>query len=542
MVTPSQNIGLSQKQQQTHTITPQLQQAIKLLQLNNIELSEFVNEQLEENPFLETAEGETAPEQQLSEDTPAQADEISETADSGQLDDTFVEQNSIDSVGTERLENPEFDTIGKLETPNGDVDEANIDQHSHVDADENFSLDAQSNTEQWSSISGSAGGSSSGGGTDSGELDMISSMTASEPSLYEVITEQINLAFSHDEDQMHIAYSLLDEMEEDGYLRLNINDFAEDNMFEGPLVEKTLKRMQEFEPTGIFARNLGECFALQLEERDELTPEWSTFLDNLALIQQGKHKQIMKLSGIDEDQFKTMVKRLKSLDPKPAHQYSNTDTPAVIPDVFLRKLSNGDYRIELNASTLPRVIVNEKFYGTVRTTQKTDEEKVYYSEQMNTANWLVKAIHQRAITITKVATAIATRQKDFFDKGVMHLKPMTLKDIADDIQMHESTVSRVTTNKYIYSDKGMFELKYFFSAALSSGDGDVSAEAIRHQIKDILKNETIDHIYSDEELATILQKDGIDVARRTVAKYREEVGIPSSSKRRKQLKLNAVIA
>ena len=540
MVTPNQNISL--KQQQTHTITPQLQQAIKLLQLNNIELSEFVNEQLEENPFLETADGDMADERPLSEDTPVQADEISDSADNTQLDDNFVENNSIDGVGTERVENPEFDTIGKLETNTGDVDEANIDQHSNVDANEMFTLDAQSNTEQWSSSTGSGTSNTSGGASDGGDLDMISSMTAAEPSLYDVLTEQISLAFSHDDDQMHIAYSLLDELEDDGYLRLNIHDFAEDNMFATPLVEKTLARMQTFEPTGIFARNLGECFALQLDEMGDLTPEWSAFLDNLGLIQQGKHKQIMKLAGIDEDQFKTMVKRLKSLDPKPAHQYSNNDTPAVIPDVFLRKMSNGDYRIELNASTLPRVIVNEKFYGTVRATQKTDDEKVYYSEQMNTANWLVKAIHQRAVTITKVATAIATRQKDFFDKGVMHLKPMTLKDIADDIEMHESTVSRVTTNKYIYSDKGMFELKYFFSAALSSGDGDVSAEAIRHQIKDILKNETIDHIYSDEELASILQKGGIDVARRTVAKYREEVGIPSSSKRRKQLKLNAVIA
>lgn len=522
MFTSKQNFGLSQRQQQTHTITPQLQQAIKLLTLSNLELSAFVNQQLAENPFLE------------SQDT---------FSDSAMSAHTAGENSPLNNTS------PDLNTTidNQLVHPNNiDVDEANLDQSTTADgADGNalFSLDTPSNTDQWHTVGteNSFAMTTMGQRETDSQLDMISIVTPSPPSLHTVIANQISMTFGSHQQDTYIAHALLEELAEDGYLRINIQDFARDRGLCATQVQQVLERLQNFEPTGIFAQSLGQCFALQLQERGELSPQWQTFLHHLPLMEQGDPKRLMKRANIDENQFGTMIKRLKSLNPTPAHEYTIQDAPSVIPDVFLRKLNNGDYHIELNTATLPRVLVNQHFYNTVKSNATSKDHKTYYSHHINTANWLVKAIHQRTITITKVVTAIVKRQRDFFDRGIVYLKPMTLKNIADDIGMHESTISRVTSNKYIYCEKGVFEFKYFFSTALSAGDGDISAKSIHQQIKDILKNETIDHIYSDDELATLLQNKGINVARRTVAKYRESINIPSSSKRRKHLKLKTII-
>jgi RNA polymerase sigma-54 factor len=303
--------------------------------------------------------------------------------------------------------------------------------------------------------------------------------------------------------------------------------------------ESVLKVLQTFEPTGVFARNLAECLSLQLAEKDRLDPIMQSFLENLELFAKRDFTQLMKVCGIDKDDIQCLIDDIKQCDPKPGHAFGDTPSAPVIPDVFIRQKSDGGWAIELNAETLPRVLVNTQYYNEVSKAASADEKsKNYLSECFNDANWLVKSLDQRARTILKVASEIVRQQDGFLMYGVSHLKPLNLKTVADAISMHESTVSRVTSNKYAATPRGIFELKYFFTSSIASSSGGEahSAEAVRHRIKELIDAEAPDAVLSDDSIVDILKSEGMDIARRTVAKYREALRIPSSVQRRREKK------
>jgi RNA polymerase sigma-54 factor len=290
------------------------------------------------------------------------------------------------------------------------------------------------------------------------------------------------------------------------------------------------------DPVGVLATSLAECLAVQLRQRDRLDPAMATLLEHLHLVAEGETGRLCTLCGVDAEDLRDMLADLRRCQPRPAAAFGGDPVQPVVPDILMRRLPDGNFAVELNPDSLPRVLVNNRYYAQVAQKAHTDRDaRSFVNENLQSANWLVRALDQRANTILKVAGEIARQQDMFFRHGVTHLRPMTLREIAEAIGMHESTVSRVTANKYIASPRGIFELKYFFSTAIAGADGAAShsAEAVRHRIKTLIDSETPDAVLSDEQLVTLLKREGIDVARRTVAKYREGMKIPSSSRRKR---------
>jgi len=300
-------------------------------------------------------------------------------------------------------------------------------------------------------------------------------------------------------------------------------------------VETVLARLQKFDPAGVFARSLSECLALQLREKNRLDPAMQALLDNLDLLARRDMPGLMRVCGVDAEDIAEMAAEIRALDPKPGLAFESEVTQTLVPDVFVRPNTDGGWLVELNSETLPKVLVNARYHAKVAKGAKTKADKIYLSECLNSANWLVKSLDQRANTILKVASEIVRQQDGFFAHGVQHLRPLNLRTIAEAIDMHESTVSRVTSNKYIATARGIYEMKFFFSSAIASSDGGEahSAEAVRSRIRDLIEAEKPDEILSDDRLVEILKGSGIDIARRTVAKYREGLKIPSSVQRRR---------
>ena len=332
-----------------------------------------------------------------------------------------------------------------------------------------------------------------------------------------------------------VGIFLIDHLNEAGYLEVDIDDAAAALGCDPELVTETLTRLQHFDPPGIFARDLRECLALQLHDRDRLDPCIATFLNNLELVAAREFKKLEAICQCDSEDITDMIKEIRTLTPKPAMGFDQDMAQLVIPDVLMRPAPSSGWILELNSETLPKVLVNNHYHGLVRKKTLTKNEKSYIAEQFQSANWLVKALHQRATTIMKVATELVRQQDGFFTHGVQHLKPLVLRDIADAIEMHESTVSRVTSNKFMATPRGIFELKYFFTSAIASTEGGDahSAEAVRHRIKELIDTEPTKKILSDDKIVALLRADGIDIARRTVTKYREAMRIPSSVQRRR---------
>jgi RNA polymerase sigma-54 factor len=299
-------------------------------------------------------------------------------------------------------------------------------------------------------------------------------------------------------------------------------------------VEAVLEVIQTFEPTGVGARNLAECLALQAREADRYDPCMARLIDNLNLVARGDLPRLRRLCEVDDEDLADMIRELRNYDPKPGLRFGGEAVQAVVPDIFVARRANG-WAIEINSATLPRVLVNRSYYAELASGRQDKASKAWLGDCLASANWLVKALDQRQRTIIKVATEIVKQQQDFFLKGVAHLRPMTLKQIADAIEMHESTVSRVTSNKYLSCARGLFELKYFFTSAIQSADGGeaVSAEAVKSAIRQLIAGEG-KKILSDDTLVDLLKAKGFDIARRTVAKYREAMGIGSSVQRRRQ--------
>ena len=484
------------KQGQSLVMTPQLQQAIKLLQLTNIELSAFVEEQLESNPLLERGTG----------------DENRRGEDVVLGDTASTETVSLDAPAA---------TAADMDAPAHAMDsEATVTERA---ADVGGSVD-------WSKAG--SGGTFNG----SGDYDAAAN-TAAEKSLSEHLHEQLSLLGLNDTDKL-IAQHLIDHVDENGYLRADLTDISENLGVSENRVLSLVTQLQTFEPTGVFARNLSECLALQLRDAGALDAAMQALLDNLELLAKHDLSKLMKLCDVDKEALMDRVKRLKSLAPKPGLAYGGEMAAAVEPDVFIRETPEGGWAVELNSDTLPRVLVDNRYYNEIAALGGDEKTKEFMSECHANANWLVKSLDQRARTILKVATEIVKQQDGFFAYGIDHMRPLNLKTVADAIEMHESTVSRVTSNKFMSTTRGMFELKYFFGASIPSlGGGEAhSAEAVRHKIKILIDEEVEGDVKSDDKLVMLLRDQGIDIARRTVAKYREALGIPSSVERRRIFK------
>ena len=492
---------LDLRQSQSLVMTPQLQQAIKLLALSNLELEGVIAEELEKNPLL-AAGGEDG--------EPQQTESISEGGD---------DAGEAEPLTADRL----------IET--GDAQ-----------ADAPLDVDYDSETFHHDSAADMAGSTSGGqlgmdglsGGMPEDGPDM-DALAADAPNLTDHLLKQAGEVL--DGPALTIATRLIDAIDEAGYLELSLTELADALNLELEKIERVLMIIQSFDPTGVGARNLGECLALQAKEADRYDPCMATMLANLEMLAKGQLPQLRRMCGVDEEDFADMIRELRSYDPKPGLKFGGERAAPVSPDIFVAKTRAG-WAIELNNATLPRLLIDRRYYGELAHGAQDKSGKAWLADCLANANWLIKALDQRARTIIKVATEIVKQQEAFFLEGVAHLRPLTLRTVADAIGMHESTVSRVTSNKYLSCERGLFELKYFFTSGVSGADGEgVSAEAVKSHIAKLIAEEGND-ILSDDKLVEILNARGFDIARRTVAKYREAIGLGSSVQRRRQKALS----
>lgn len=485
---------------QTLVMTPQLMQAIKLLQLSSIDLAAFVDAELERNPLLERDEGEE------------------------RSDDNRPEANGAEGDWIES----ELKELEVAKTPANDPDPGSdfSDDPGGIRAEAPPAIPAES----WAT-----GTSRTPVRSDDYNLEAF---VADRKSLADHLSEQLNLA-SVDQTTRLVGAALIAELDESGYLRSDLDELAERLGCGRDMIDVTLTLMQAFEPTGVFARNLPECLALQLAEKNRLDPAMQAMLDNLDLVAKRDLGALRRCCGVDDGDLHEMLAELRALNPKPGADFDPAPVHTVIPDIMVMPAQDGGWRVELNSETLPRLLVNQSYYATVSKASRKDADKAFLVERFQTARWLVDSLDRRARTILKVATEIVRQQDGFFTHGVEHLRPLNLKAVADAIEMHESTVSRVTSNKYMATSRGLFELKYFFTSAIQSAAGGEahSAEAVRHRIRVLIDNEA-DTVLSDDAIVKALRESGIDIARRTVAKYREAMHIPSSVNRRRDRRVH----
>jgi RNA polymerase sigma-54 factor len=488
------------RQTQSLVMTPQLQQAIKLLQLSNLELSAYVEQELERNPLLEQEEPGT--------------DKFDQAADGAE---------GFDGQPAIRTEETTRDTAALTAS-----DTLPRESEAPLDSDyENVYDDDRSGG--WSE----PGGSGRGNADFDGEGFSLEERLSEQTTLRNHLVGQLQLAVSDPAVRL-IGLHLIDMLDEAGYLRGDLNALATQLGCRPADIEATLKIVQGFDPAGLFARDLRECLALQLADRNRLDPAMAALLDNLDLLAGRELGKLKRICGIDDEDLVEMIAEIKALDPKPGLAFDAPAAETLIPDIMLRSMADGGWQIELNSDTLPRVLVNRQYHAALSKRSRDKADKEFLTDCLQSANWLVRALHQRATTILKVATEIVRQQDAFFRKGVAHLRPLTLREVAEAIEMHESTVSRVTTNKYMTTPRGIYELKYFFTAAIAGTSGDsVSAEAVRHRIRGLIEAESPSAVLSDDTLVELLRRDGVDIARRTVAKYREALRIPSSVQRRR---------
>lgn len=510
-------------------MTPQLQQAIKLLQLSNLELSDYVEQELERNPLLEQAHDDDPPGlvEPKEGETP-----LKESMDS---DGDYEGGDSYGDDGADASSLSLSDDVAPP-SPDGDLDT----DYDNVYADQSIA-DGQGASEtpgmsssDWQSTRGQGGGAFEGDG------EFESQLTRPE-TLHEHLNEQLLIAIKDPMKRMIGTY-LIDLVDETGYLTDSVTPVAERLGVSTSIVEEVLGKLQTFDPAGVCARDLRECLTLQLREKDRLDPVMERFLENLDLFAKRDLAKLMKICEIDQDDLTSLVDDIRSCNPKPGNAFGEEPVQTVVPDIFIRQKADGSWAVELNTETLPRVLVNKQYYAEVtQVSAKDAAAKNYLTECLNDANWLVKSLDQRARTILKVASEIVRQQDAFLVYGVTHLKPLNLKMVADAISMHESTVSRVTSNKYMATPRGIFELKYFFTSSIASATGGDahSAESVRHKIKELIDAESPKAVLSDDTLVDMLKADGIDIARRTVAKYREAMNIPSSVQRRREKKVFA---
>jgi len=496
---------LELRQGQSLVITPQLQQAIKLLQLSNIELEAYVEAELERNPLLQRDD---APE--------TAAEEASAAPDEPAIDPSA-----------------DFAPGGAAET---DMDARHDDLYADASPGDRATGDAGEAADVGGAVDWSRA-SARGGSFETDGEGMEGALTR-EKTLADHLHEQLCGA-GFDGPDKAVALVLVDAVDEGGYLRIETAEVADRLGCDPARVETVLARLQGFEPTGVFARSVAECLELQLKELNRFDPAMAGLIANLDLLARRDLAGLKRICGVDDEDLRDMIREIRALTPRPGAAFGGEPVQPVQPDVFVREDGSGLWRVELNSDTLPRLLVDQRYYARVAAGSRTDQEKTFVSDCFAQASWLVKSLDQRARTILKVASEIVRQQDAFLAFGVEHLRPLVLKTVADAIGMHESTVSRVTSNKYLATPRGVFEMKFFFTSSIAAVDGGEahSAEAVRYKIKQLIDSEVPGHdVLSDDRIVDILKETGIDIARRTVAKYRESLRIPSSVERRRLLK------
>ncbi|HSG35134.1 MAG TPA: RNA polymerase factor sigma-54 [Sphingomonadaceae bacterium] len=489
---------LDLRQTQSLVMTPQLQQAIKLLALSNLELEAFIGEALESNPLLELGEptDEVPDIRELAErDLPPGEAASDEPMQTGSGDEGAALDIDPDALDRDR------DT--------GDGAALEFASSAAAVSDEGFDIDEHGERVE---------------------------------TLAQHLEAQIG-AVAPDPQSRLIALHIIGLLDEAGYLPVSLREVAGDLGVSVDDAEYALGLVQQLDPTGVGARDLSECLALQAKEADRYDPCMARLIDNLDLLARGGFAQLKRMCDVDDEDFADMLAELRAYDPKPGLKFGGGENAPVVPDVLVRAVGRDGWNIALNQATLPRLVVNRSYYLELRNGCQDREAKGWLSERLADANWLLKALDQRQKTILKVTAEIVKLQDGFFRRGVSELRPLTLKTIADAIEMHESTVSRVTSNKYLHCERGTFELKYFFTSGVgqsADGEGGASSEAVKARIKALVDAEDPKRILSDDTLVDMLKEEGFDLARRTVAKYREAIGIGSSVQRRRQKKLEGV--
>ena len=426
--------GLRPELRPTRAITRQLLQAIELLQMSNMELSAYVEREIERNPFLDREEG-----------------------------------------------------------------------YAFGAGDSGFSAGAASG-------------------------DEVGSIAADGATLRDHLVSQIRLEFRGSPER-RIALRLVELLDENGWLTEDLEAVAAALGCEVRDVERVLARCQDLDPPGIFGRSLAECLALQLREKGRLDPPMRTLLDNLDLLARRDFAGLRRLCAVDDGNLSRLVREIRGLDPRPSARFEREVAQPAIPDAFVRR-RNGVWRVELNGGALPRILLNRPYYAEMRGQARSEREREYFSDRLRSANWLVRSLRQRAETILRVAAELVARQEAFFDHGAARLRPMTRRDLAVAVGLHESTVGRAVANRYLGTDRGVFEMKYFFTTAV--GDAARSSEAVRFRIRRLIDEEEPETVLTDDRIVGILGREGIDIARRTVAKYRDAMRIPSSAQRRRE--------
>jgi RNA polymerase sigma-54 factor len=493
---------LELRQTQTLVITPQLQQAIRLLQLSNLELQTFLEREVEQNPFVEWDEGPGPEGGRDGEPEGAAVPDLLAAAATSEMPDFAVTDNAQSPI----VEAGESDPVeGTAEVSIGDYEGL--------------------------SMRNAGGAPTSGSGGDNWLEDYVADQT----SLRDHLREQLQLSVA-DTTRRLIGEHLIDQIDDAGYFTGSTDDVAERLAVPAPLVEEVLGLVQTFDPAGVGARNLAECLAIQLRERNRYDPAIAKLLANLELLAAHDLNRLRRVCEVDHEDLAEMIAEIRALNPKPGLQFGPSRVEAVVPDILITRTAQGGWQVQLNPETLPRISVNQKFYASARRGAKSEQDKLYLQGCLSTANWLARSLDQRRKTMLKVAREIVRQQAGFFEHGVRGLKPLSLRDIADQIAMHESTVSRVTSNKYMQTPRGTFELKYFFTSAISSASPGEShsSEAVKHRIKQLIDAESPRSILSDDKIVEVLKDEGIEIARRTVAKYREMMRIPSSVQRRRK--------
>jgi len=479
---------LDLRQTQSLVMTPQLQQAIKLLAASNLEIETFIGEALEANPLLE-------------------AGEVSSEAAEPVVP---AEELGADTA---------MDGEGALDLDPGALDR-----------------DRDTGDGEW-------GAAMSGGGAGE-DLPGIEERSGSGPTLTEHLEAQVGAAAGDAREEL-VARHLIGLLDEAGYLAADLREVAADLGVPLAEAERALEVVQTLDPTGVGARTLGECLALQAREVDRYDPCMARLIDNLDLVARGEFARLKRMCDVDDEDFAEMLAELRGYDPKPGLAFGGGAEAPVVPDILITAGKAGAWDIRLNEETLPRLVVNREYYVELKRGCTDKASKAWLGEKLNDANWLIRALDQRARTILKTAAEIVKQQDGFFRRGVSELRPLTLRAVAEAIEMHESTISRVTSNKYLHCDRGTFELKYFFTSGIArisaTGGGDAaegaSSQAVKARIKALIDAEDPTKILSDDTLVDLLKAEGFDLARRTVAKYREAMGMGSSVQRRRQKKL-----
>jgi RNA polymerase sigma-54 factor len=504
------------RQSQSLVMTPQLMQSIQLLQMTHIELTQFIAQEVEKNPLLEIV---------------ANDSDLGST--SAANDDSFDGPGEPQEPFSEPSAEPEEWYGDRASSLNEQLDTSfeNVFQDDVAQQ----KADAPELVGQWKSMPGA-------NSTEAYDLD---DFVASKPSLRDHIGQQLPFTISSPQERL-IADALLDHLDETGYIATDAVPEISSRLGKVERdVERVLHTLQSLDPPGIFARSLSECLSIQLAQKDRLDPAMKAFVSNLELLAKRDFASLKKLCGVGEEDLLDMLSEIRSLNPRPGAGFETGISETIVPDIIVRPASDGSWLIELNPETLPRVLVNQTYFAQVSKVKvREGEDGDFLSECMQTASWLTRSLDQRAKTIMKVASEIVRQQDAFLMHGVDHLRPLNLRQVADAIKMHESTVSRVTSRKYMLTPRGLFELKYFFSVSIGAVEGgdNHSAEAVRHRIKIMIAQEASNAVLSDDDIVENLKKNGVDLARRTVAKYREAMNIPSSVQRRREKKAMAKVA